>query len=192
MNLKSIKFGSYVWPHNPRTFEMNLSKDIIRHRYPGINGAELEGLGIQARVLNGSGAFFGKNAYSQYKKLESVYINNKIEKLFHPIWGTVSAMFADLTVTNDSTPNYVEYNFSFIEHKDIQVIKTIVPPKPKPSTAKPKPAARTHKVVKGDTLWDISEKYYKTGTKWRIIANANKAKIKDPHWIYPGQVFVIP
>lgn len=53
---------------------------------------------------------------------------------------------------------------------------------------------RTHKVVRGDTLWDIAQKYYgsKKGSLYTLIYNANKDKIDDPHWIYPGQVFVIP
>lgn len=48
-----------------------------------------------------------------------------------------------------------------------------------------------HTVKKGDTLWDLAKKYLGSGTKWRQIYNLNKSKIKDPHWIYPGQVFVI-
>lgn len=49
----------------------------------------------------------------------------------------------------------------------------------------------THTVVKGDTLWDISKKYLGNATRWPEIYNLNKSKIKDPHWIYPGQVFTI-
>lgn len=51
---------------------------------------------------------------------------------------------------------------------------------------------RTHRVVKGDTLWGISLKYYGKGTLWPRIFDANRDKIRDPHWIYPLQVFNIP
>ena len=65
----------------------------------------------------------------------------------------------------------------------------------KPSTSKPqKPKNKTkvHTVKKGDTLWDISKKYYGKPELWTKLYKANKSNIKNPHWIYPGQKFVIP
>jgi nucleoid-associated protein YgaU len=45
-----------------------------------------------------------------------------------------------------------------------------------------------------DCLWRIAEYpfIYDNPLKWRVIFRANRAKIKDPHWIYPGQLFSIP
>ena len=34
-------------------------------------------------------------------------------------------------------------------------------------------AEATHTVVAGDTLWDIAEKVYGDGAKWKTIADAN-------------------
>ena len=61
-----------------------------------------------------------------------------------------------------------------------------------PSTA---PAHLAHDVVTvetGNTLWEIAAEEYGDGTKWPRIYRPNKDKIGDPHWIYPGQRFVIP
>jgi len=51
---------------------------------------------------------------------------------------------------------------------------------------------KIHTVKKGDTLWDLAGYYYNNPFIWRNIYNANIEKIKDPHWIYPGQEFIIP
>lgn len=43
----------------------------------------------------------------------------------------------------------------------------------------------THSVRKGDTLWDISGKYYNNPYFWPRLW-AQNPQILNPHWIYPG------
>ncbi len=51
----------------------------------------------------------------------------------------------------------------------------------------------SYTVVKGDCLWNISkkDKIYNDPFMWPLIYKANRDKIKDPHWIYPKQVFAV-
>jgi nucleoid-associated protein YgaU len=58
----------------------------------------------------------------------------------------------------------------------------------------PEPAAEPvfHTVVKGDTLWKISEKTLGSGGRYKEIFEANRPMLKDPDKIYPGQVLRIP
>ncbi|MCZ6777697.1 MAG: LysM peptidoglycan-binding domain-containing protein [Acidobacteria bacterium] len=51
--------------------------------------------------------------------------------------------------------------------------------------------ARVHRIVKGDTLWDLAGTYLKDPYLWPNIWERNQY-ILDSHWIYPGDPLVIP
>lgn len=95
----------------------------------------------------------------------------------HPTTNEITQAVASITMTaaSDAAP----------------AVGPINPPPPPPPPPSP-PAPRTYVVVKGDTLWGISLRYYGAGAKWPTIYDANTNQIKDPHWIFPGQRFVIP
>lgn len=63
---------------------------------------------------------------------------------------------------------------------------------------------KKYTVKKGDSLWKISKKFYKKGSQWKKIYNANKSTIEkaakkhkrksssNGKYIYPGTVLKIP
>lgn len=51
-------------------------------------------------------------------------------------------------------------------------------------------AENEHKVVAGETLWSISEKYYGTGFEWEAIREANE--LPESGEIEVGQVLTLP
>jgi len=58
-------------------------------------------------------------------------------------------------------------------------------------TTRAHPAVVKHTVKKGDTLWDIAKFYLKDPFRWPEVFHANTDIVKNPHWIYPGQVLTI-
>lgn len=84
--------------------------------------------------------------------------------------------------------------------------KKPAPKRPAPKKKKPAPKpVRKYTVRKGDSLWSISVRYYKTGFKWPTIYRKNRTVIEraarkyrngrgssNGRYIYPGTVLIIP
>ena len=68
-------------------------------------------------------------------------------------------------------------------------VETIVPlSAPQPSRA----GARNYRVLKGETLVQISRKFYGDDSGWKRIFNVNRDMISSPHHIKPGMILIIP
>lgn len=58
---------------------------------------------------------------------------------------------------------------------------------PKIEGARETAPGETHTVVKGDTLWDLSQKFLGSPWYWPKVWSYNP-EIANPHWIYPGNM----
>ncbi len=54
------------------------------------------------------------------------------------------------------------------------------------------PADQAFIVQPGNSLWRIARRSYGEGLRYTVIYEANRAQIRNPDLIYPGQVFAIP
>ena len=94
------------------------------------------------------------------------------------------------------------YEIEFQEVRDITIKTTTV--STTSSTARNAKVTTSYTIKPGDTLWEISEKFLGSGSKWKTIYNANKDIIESTakkygksssdngHWIYPGVKLTIP
>ncbi|MCJ2013201.1 LysM peptidoglycan-binding domain-containing protein [Methylobacterium sp. J-076] len=54
------------------------------------------------------------------------------------------------------------------------------------------PEIATARIIRGDSLWQISKRTYGRGERYTVIYDANQTQIRNPDLIYPGQLFVLP
>jgi nucleoid-associated protein YgaU len=54
------------------------------------------------------------------------------------------------------------------------------------------PDPETIIIRRHDNLWRMSRRMYGKGVRWSTLYQANKDQIRNPRWIFPGQLFVVP
>ena len=107
----------------------------------------------------------------------------------------------DYTIKEDAKQGFdVTVSIKLKQYKDFgtKIVKvsddsaTVEKQRETTNSPAPKNSPKTHKVVKGECLWNIAKKYYGNGSKYKLIMDSNGDKIKNPNLIYPGQILTIP
>lgn len=115
--LASMRFKDYIWPHNPRTFEMEYRRKVIQYRIP-FSGIVSQNMGINACVFKGEGEFVGLNAYKRFTELAAVFYEDTPGMLSHPLWPSANVYFTKLKLMQEPQEDYVKYSFEFEECLD--------------------------------------------------------------------------
>ena len=145
-----MRFGSFVWPNNPRTYTISCKRQTAVHKVP-MGGFVVQDLGRTATVMKGEGEFFGADAYSTFLELLAVFQKGGRGTLVHSVWQTAGAYLTELELTQEPRDDYVAYRFTFCEA---------------PGAAE-EPAAgigqtdgkRFYELREGQTLWTVSNAY---------------------------------
>jgi nucleoid-associated protein YgaU len=87
-------------------------------------------------------------------------------------------------------------------NQDTLVAQTVLPPGTRlrlpPEARRAAPAQpphvsrRTHTVQQGESLAMLARRYLGSAARWQELYQLNRARIANPHWLYPGQVIEVP
>ena len=184
MYLAPMRFKEYVWPHNPRVYEISYQKQIAVHAVP-FGLYTLQNMGRRQRVLRGEGEFAGSRAYTNFKRLASIFYGNTPGTLVHPLWDTTTAYFVHLALRQEPMRNFVSYEFEFWECYDgydagIQSESAAAPPSE--GTWPAAPAEQYYTAVWGDTMWGIA---IRNGMTLSQLLALNP-QVRNPNILYVG------
>lgn len=189
MILAPMRYGDYVWPHNPRVYEIEYNRRIVCHKVPfGLYA--LSDMGRDQRILRGEGEFVGEGAYEQFKKLACMFYLSEPQALVHPVWQSAKAWFVGLKLKQEPKEDYVSYEFEFWECFDGYELSVKKKSEPVPEEIKGETASGqklTYTVKRGDTMWAIA---INNGMSLAELLALNM-QIKNPNQIYVGDVIYL-
>ena len=188
MILTPMRYKDYVWPHNPRVYSIDYEREMALHKIP-FGLCYLQDLGRTRRVMEGEGEFVGEGAYAQFGQLANVFHTEGPGLLVHPVWQAASAYFVTLRLEQEPRPNFVRYSFSFWEDTDlysgqipVQTVTSIGGTSAGTNPSAASGASNRYRVVAGDTLWGIAQRF---GLTLETLIALNP-QIKNPNLIRPG------
>lgn len=170
MNGIKMQFKDYVFSHNPSKFEIINDRRLTQYISPLVCDV-VQDLGLRARIVKGSGEFFGTDCMEQFMKLYSLYRKSGSGKLILPTGTNFYAYFKELELVGEAGPFSIKYSFCFLED-------TMRKDEVKSSSN------QFHRVAEGETAWHIAA-LYKTDINTLLALNPS---ISSPNHINAGDV----
>lgn len=184
MTLAPMRFKTFVWPHNPRIYEIEFNRSVCAHKVP-FGRHILQNLGMEMRILKGEGAFAGKGAYDKFRELGSLFYDETPGVLIHPVWQSNNVYFISLALKQEPREDFVSYAFEFWECFDgYESGAALLTPEEAVSTASGVSNETWYTVVYGDCLWNIAVRNNMTLSQLLEL----NPQIKNPNILYPGDL----
>lgn len=181
MNLTPMRYKTFVWPHNPRTYTITFKRELANIKVP-FGRYYLQNMGLTRRVLKGEGEFVGQGAYDKFKELACLFYQESPGVLVHPVWMTTTAWFAGLELRQEPRSDYVRYSFEFWEVNP-PLSSSLAEQKVMEGGETVSGGEVYHTVSAGDSLWSIANC---CGVSLEQVLAWNP-QIKNPNLIYPGE-----
>lgn len=112
--MTKLKFKTFTWPVNPEVYHEDFVRDALYARTDD-GDSVFSGMGPMKRVITGSGAFFGTDAYTNFNALAALFGEKTHGVLIHPVCGERTVYFTKLQMSQSPRADYVAYSFEFTE-----------------------------------------------------------------------------
>lgn len=112
--MDKLVFKTFTWPVNPEVCQEAFEREPIYAKTDD-GKSVFSGMGAMKRVITGSGAFFGSDAYANFSNLATLFADATLGTLTHPVWGARKVYFTELQMTQSPKEDYVAYSFTFTE-----------------------------------------------------------------------------
>lgn len=112
--MDKLTFKTFTWPNNPETYREEFIREALYEKN-NAGDSVFSGMGPMKRVITGTGAFFGADAYTSFNALAALFSDAARGELTHPVLGKRTVYFTGLEMTQSPKSDYVAYSFEFKE-----------------------------------------------------------------------------
>ena len=109
-----LQFKTFIWPQQPEEYREEFLREPVYVKN-GAGDSVFSGMGPMKRVIVGSGAFRGADAYTNFGALAALFAENGTGTLIHPAFGSRTVYFTGLQLHQSPRRDYVAYSFEFTE-----------------------------------------------------------------------------